>query len=992
MIRKTLSLLALLNMAALFPVQAMPLSEAPNIGKSNREFNTEYHNEYLNRIAFPIGGMGAGMFCLEGTGAISHVSLRHHPDLMNEPYTFAAIHVKGAALGTKVLEGQVPDWKLFGPVQSGLGRGDKTYGLPRFEDATFQTRFPFATIDLKDKDIPLDVKIVGWSPFIPTDENNSSLPVGVLEYQFTNTTGKSIETVFSYNTRNFVDGRGTIQGVKNGFVLNDADNGGLAIYVDNDAAVVDHCWFRGAWFDPQTVLWDNIRYGKMPDNQPVKEAAPGASVYVPLTLQPGETKTVKVNFCWYLPDSDLSIGVARKTGKAFTGSPSKGTAAGQQTVIGYAGKQLLNSFERGGDGLMGIIQSPEFKIDKRYLKFLVGGGNQADRTSVNLVVDGKIVQTAVGNMSETLSEAVWDLKTYQGKKASIKVIDLDVHPWGHILADQFVLTNNKEENIKALSSNATLLADFEGQGWGDWQTIDSSAEEKMFVAEAVDGESTYRPWYSERFKNLNEVIQYWNANCATLKKNSELFCRAFYDSTLPAEVIEAVAANLTILKSPTVMRQWDGRFWAWEGCADEVGSCHGSCTHVWNYAQALSHLFPAMERTLRETEFKVSQNAEGHQNFRANMPISTPPHNFHAAADGQLGGIMKVYREWRISGDTQWMKALYPAVKASLDYCIRTWDPKRKGILEEPHHNTYDIEFWGPNGMCTSFYLGALTAMIEMSKTLKQPSKEYETLLAKGKKYMESALFDGEYFIQKIQWEGLEAPNPVNVMSFGGSYSDEALKLLKAEGPKYQYGTGCLSDGILGMWMASVCGLNEVVDNEKVKSHLVSIHKYNLKKDLTDHYNPQRPAYACGNEGGLLLCTWPKGGALSLPFVYSNEVWTGIEYQVASHLMLKGEVEKGLDIVRECRKRYDGRVRNPFDEIECGHWYARAMASYGMLQGLTGARYDAVTKTMYIDSKVGDFKSFISTATGFGTIELKNGKVTLDIVYGKVDVDRYVTK
>lgn len=990
MVKKTLFLLALLNMATLFPAQAVPQSGESS--KSNREFNGEYRNEYLNRIAFPIGGMGAGMFCLEGTGAISHVSLRHHPDLMNEPYTFAAIHVKGAAQGTKVLEGQVPDWKLFGPVQSGLGRGDKTYGLPRFEEAVFQSRFPFASIDLKDKDVPLDVKIVGWSPFIPTDENNSSLPVGVLEYQFTNTTGKSIETVFSYNTRNFVDGRGTIQGVKNGFVLNDTDNGGLAIYVDNDAAVVDHCWFRGGWFDPQTVLWDNIRYGKMPDNQPVKEAAPGASVYVPLTLQPGETKTVKVNFCWYLPDSDLSIGLARKTGKAFVGNPSKGTATGQQTVIGYAGKQLLNSFEQGGDGLMGIIQSPQFKIDKRYLKFLVGGGNQADRTSVNLVVDGKIVQTAVGNMSEILNEAVWDLKAYQGKKAFIKVIDLDVYPWGHILADQFVLTNNKEEDIKALSSTATLLADFEGQGWGDWQTIDSSAEEKMFVAEAVDGESTYRPWYSERFKSLNEVIQYWNANCATLKKNSELFSQSFYDSTLPAEVIEAVAANLTILKSPTVMRQWDGRFWAWEGCADEVGSCHGSCTHVWNYAQALSHLFPAMERTLRETEFNVSQNAEGHQSFRANMPISTPPHNFHAAADGQLGGIMKVYREWRISGDTQWMKALYPAVKASLDYCICTWDPKRKGIVEEPHHNTYDIEFWGPNGMCTSFYLGALTAMVEMSKTLKQPSKEYETLLAKGKKYMENALFDGEYFIQKIQWEGLEAPNPVNVMSFGGSYSDEALKLLKAEGPKYQYGTGCLSDGILGMWMASVCGLKEVVDHEKVKSHLVSIHKYNLKKDLTDHYNPQRPAYACGNEGGLLLCTWPKGGALSLPFVYSNEVWTGIEYQVASHLMLKGEVEKGLDIVRECRKRYDGRIRNPFDEIECGHWYARAMASYGMLQGLTGARYDAVTKTMYIDSKVGDFKSFISTATGFGTIELKDGKVALNIVYGKVDVDRYVTK
>ena len=153
------------------------------------------------------------------------------------------------------MEGQVPTWKLFGPAQSGLGRGDKTYGLPRFEEAVFQARFPFATIDLRDKDMPLVAKITGWSPFIPTDADNSSLPVGVLEYQFTNTSDKAIETVFSYNTKNFIDGQGTIRGVKNGFVLeSDQNNSGLAIYVDNAAAVVDHCWFRGAWFDPQTVV------------------------------------------------------------------------------------------------------------------------------------------------------------------------------------------------------------------------------------------------------------------------------------------------------------------------------------------------------------------------------------------------------------------------------------------------------------------------------------------------------------------------------------------------------------------------------------------------------------------------------------------------------------------------------------------------------------------------------------------------------------------
>ena len=984
MVRSTLTLLALFNVAMLFPGKAMSQNS------EGREFNGKYQKEYLDKIAFPIGGIGAGMFCLEGTGAISHVSLRHHPDVMNEPYAFAAIYVNGVENGAKVLEGQVPTWKWFGPAQSGLGRGDKTYGLPRFEEAVFQTRFPFATIDLRDKDMPLVAKITGWSPFIPTDADNSSLPVGVLEYQFTNTSDKAIETVFSYNTKNFIDGQGTIQGVKNGFVLeSDQNNSGLAIYVDNDAAVVDHCWFRGAWFDPQTVVWDNIRYGRIADKQPVKGAAPGASVYVPLALQPGETKTVRVNFCWYLPDSNLSIGGARKAGQAFTGMPCKGTASGQQPVSGFAGKQLLNSFDKGGDGLTGIIQSPEFNIGKRYLKFLVGGGSQADRTSVNLVVDGKIVETAVGNQTETLSETVWDLKPYQGKKAFVKVIDLDVYPWGHILADQFVLTDNRNEDIYNLSSTSTLLADFESNSWGDWQVVDSSEEEKQFLADEEDVEATYRPWYSERFKSLNEVIGYWDANQAMLEKNSRLFSDAFYSSSLPAEVLEAVAANLTILKSPTVLRQWDGRFWAWEGCQDSFGSCHGSCTHVWNYAQALPHLFPSLERTLRETEFRVSQNTEGHQNFRVNLPISAPPHNFHAAADGQLGGIMKVYREWRISGDTQWMKDLFPAVKKSLDYCIRTWDPLHKGYLEEPHHNTYDIEFWGPDGMCTSFYLGALTAFIEMGKELKQPVKEYTALLSKGKKYMETALFDGEYFIQKIQWEGLQAPNPVDVMSFGGSYSEEALKLLKEEGPKYQYGTGCLSDGILGMWMASVCGLDEVLDNEKVRSHLVAVHKYNLKHDLIDHFNPQRPVYACGKDGGLLLCTWPKGGMLSLPFVYSNEVWTGIEYQVASHLMMKGEVEKGLDIVRECRKRYDGRVRNPFNEIECGHWYARAMASYGMLQGLTGVRYDAVDKTMYIDSKIGDFKSFISTDTGFGTIEWKAGKPVLNVVYGSIDVKRY---
>lgn len=172
-----------------------------------------------------------------------------------------------------------------------------------------------------------------------------------------------------------------------------------------------------------------------------------------------------------------------------------------------------------------------------------------------------------------------------------------------------------------------------------------------------------------------------------------------------------------------------------------------------------------------------------------------------------------------------------------------------------------------------------------------------------------------------------------------------------------------------------------------MRSHLCAVHKYNLRRDLYNHINPQRTTYALGKDGGLLLCSWPKGGKPQLPFVYSNEVWSGIEYQVAAHLIAVGEVEKGLEIVRVCRNRYNGRVRNPFNEYECGSWYARALSSYSLLQALTGVRYDAVDRVLYIVPRVkGDFTTFLSTATGFGTVSLVNGRPEVEVVYGRIDI------
>lgn len=817
--------------------------------KANKNFSRIYQGKKLNQVAFPMGGLGAGMICLDGTGSLSNVSLRNRPDVYNEPNMFSAISVKTEGGNVaKVLEGPVPKRKIFGAHGTGNGGHGVNLGLPRFAKAEFSWEFPFARIQLADKDIPLDVEITGWSPFIPNEADDSSLPFAGLEFRFKNTSKKPIEAQYSFNARNLMDKNkkevpAKVKQGKNSFIFLQPKTaeepwvqGAFCARIDDPKAKVDCQWFRGGWFDPLTMIWEKVLKRKIADRPHFKDkkgASPGASVAVSFKLKPKEEKTIRLMLTWYSPESDIRVG----------------------------------------------------------------------------------------------------------------------HP----------------EDAKEKSCCGSK---------------ETKAQKDRYV-----------PWYAGKFRNIEKVADYVAEKYCELRKKSQTFADCFYDSTLPPEVLDAISANLTILKSPTVLRQKDGRIWAWEGCCDEHGCCQGSCTHVWNYAQAMPHLFPAMERTLRETEFFVSQDERGHQNFRSALPIGPTGHGFHAASDGQLGCVMKVYREWRICGDDKWLKKMLPKVTQALDYCIKEWDPDHIGVLIEPHHNTYDIEFWGADGMCTSFYLGALKAASLMLEHCKQDAEHYRELLAKGCKYMEKKLYNGEYFIQKIQWEDLRAKNPATAMSIGQTnYSPEAVELVKKEGPKYQYGKGCLSDGILGAWIAETSGIDDFLDRQKVKSHLKAIHKYNLRKDLSNFANPQRPTYALGKEGGLLLCSWPKGGELSLPFVYSNEVWTGIEYQVASHLAMVGEVKKCLDIVKEARKRYDGEVRNPFNEYECGHWYARAMSSYGLLQGITGIRYDAVDKVLEIKPRIkGDFRSFICTETGYGTAGIQDGQPFVEIVEGEIEIDEIRT-
>ncbi len=970
------------------------------------EYNGIYQGANLTRIAFPIGGIGAGMFCLEGGGTVSHLSLRGSLDFFREPCSFAAISIRSAdGRIAKVLEGPVRDWKVFGASGTGNGGAGKSYGLPRFEQATFLARFPFAEVGLADTEIPLDIKISGWSPFIPGNEDDSSLPVGSLEYSFENTSDEPLEFVFSYHTKNFMTmGRrgDTILPIKNGFILHQSGStahpeheGSCAIFTNNDKTVVDHCWFRGSWWDGLTLAWRNIKQGRLLDNPPQAGKCPGASLYTPVVLKPHERKTICLMFAWYVPNTRIRLGWD-PVQSAFSAGPSRGTGLRQQEVTGFVGQGLVNTFDPNGDEPTGTLTSPPFRLTANYIQFLIGGANDPEKTCMQLLVDDEVVRISTGKRKEQLEWTTWDIKEFRGREARIRIVDLKSEGWGHINVDHIVMTRYRWDSVEDMMKSesrrrrpVTVIADFEGEDYGDWEVGSTGGG---CNGTTCGGSEYHVPWYAGKYKSVVEVADFWRANYERLRSASGLFRDTFYDTTLPPEVIEAVSANLTILKSPTVLRQVDGKLWCFEGCSDNRGCCHGSCTHVWNYAQAICHLFPNLERSLRDTEFTVNQDDKGHQAFRASLPIRTPHHKRPAAADGQLGGIIKVHRDWRISGDTDWLRGLWPAVQKSLDYCIRTWDPRGRGLLEEPHHNTYDIEYWGPNGHCTSVYLAALTAAVEMGEFLEDDVADYRTLLEAGCRNLENELFNGEYFYQKVQITGLNAEyKPLDFRHNGEGYW-QIIDRLNSQGPRYQYGNGCLSDGVFGFWLARACGLDrEIVDTIRVKSNLLSIHRYNLRRNLSDHANPQRPTFALGSDGGLLLCTWPKGNAPDLPFVYSDEVWTGIEYQVASHLMMNGLIDQGLEIVRICRDRYDGRKRNPFDEYECGHWYGRALASYVLLQGMTGVRYDAIDKTLYMNNRLGtDFRCFLSTAGGFGTVGLRGGKPFYEVKSGTIDVEKTV--
>lgn len=381
---------------------------------------------------------------------------------------------------------------------------------------------------------------------------------------------------------------------------------------------------------------------------------------------------------------------------------------------------------------------------------------------------------------------------------------------------------------------------------------------------------------------------------------------------------------------------------------DDVGSCWGSCTHVWNYEQVTPFLFGKLAKTMREVEFGYATDTTGLMSFRVGLPLKNAQGMKVAAADGQMGTIMKFYRDWQLSGDSVFLKKYWPKVRSALSYCWIPggWDADKDGVMEGIQHNTMDVEYFGPNPQMELWYLGALRAAEELAYAVKDSSFAHLTheLFLKGSDWTDKNLFNGEYYEQIVKVPG--DLNQKNNFSAG-------MGSKKNDKPDYQLEKGCLVDQLVGQYMSHICGLGYLVKKENVKTTLSSILKYNYRETMNDHFNNMR-SYAIGNESALLMASWPKGRP-EVPFPYFSEVMTGFEYTAAAGMLFEGMKPEGIKTISDIRNRYDGLKRNPFDEAECGYHYVRAMASWASVIALTGFNYSGVTKTMQINSENGSY-------------------------------------
>jgi uncharacterized protein (DUF608 family) len=457
--------------------------------------------------------------------------------------------------------------------------------------------------------------------------------------------------------------------------------------------------------------------------------------------------------------------------------------------------------------------------------------------------------------------------------------------------------------------------------------------------------------YATQWTDASAVIAEAAANFPALRRRTDQFRTAFYDSTLPYWLLDCITANAATLRHiGVVFRIANGDIYGWEG---SNGCCDPTCTHVWGYEQSLARLFPDLEKQMRRIDFTHQQGADGGINNRTQVPSPSHPTGEHPFTDGHASCILKAYREALNSPDDAFLKDYWPRVHRAVDYLIgrdaKASGGQPSGVLQDEQWNTYDEALHGVTTFISGYYLAALRAGEAWARRLGETgaADRFGSIFESGRQKLVELCWNGEYFQQHLP----------DYMERGG-----------------EVGPGCMCDQLIGQWWAYQLGLGYLLPKDKVVAALRAIFKYNFKSDLTGWKHAPR-AFAGAGDKGLIVCTWPKGGRPPNMLLYSDEVWTGIEYQVAAHMIYEGLVEEGLALVKAARERYDGVPRapiprNPWNELECGGHYARAMSSWSLLLALSGWHYDGPRQSLRVTPRhtPENFRSFFTAPEGWGTL------------------------
>lgn len=813
----------------------------------------------------------------------------------------------------------------------------KSRGLNKraFRDVTFKGEHPIGSITYKDPDFPVEAEMVAYSPFIPLNAIDSGLPATIFEITISNSGAKAVECEVSGFLENACAQSGRQHpGERKRHTVVASEPGLCALTHSADSISRE--------FAP-------------PRSHPRAE--------IPVADFEGET-----------------YGDWKVEGDAFGKGPARGTLPGQQEVSGYVGKGLVNSFLRG-DSSTGTLTSPMFKIERDLINFKIGGGNQPGVECINLLVDGKVVRTATGRDDERLLWECWQLSDLAGKAASIQIVDHGTGGWGHINVDQILQSDQMppqedldlRHGLLNLDNGSMTLAVM-----GDGSAGESASYhfDEVYVGDVNAAPITIAPgqsktvrfvlaWnfpnhpnghnYSNTFEDSLAVAKYVSADYRRLSRDTKLWRNTFYDSTLPYWLLDRLHSTVGNLCTGTTEWWKSGRFWSWEG----VVCCSGTCTHVWNYEHSMARLFPQLERNVRER-----------QDFGAGFDAATGLVGMRSdkeyAADGQCGTILKAYREHLTSADDTFLQHHWPHIKKALAFLI-AHDGNGDGIIEDSQPNTYDIDFFGANTFIGSLYLAALRAGEEMGREVGDGAfaDQCAEIFRKGTAATMTRLWNGEYFIQEVD---------------------------ESKYKQFQYGPGCLADQLFGQGWAHQVGLGYIYPRDKVVKGLQSIWKYNWAPDVANQnkrWPPQRP-FAVPGEAGLFTCTWPIGGREKDPVLYRDEIWTGIEYQVAGHMIWEGMIEEGLSIVRGVHERYHPTKRNPYNEVECSDHYTRAMASWGVFTALSGFSYHGPAGQMGFAPRITpeQFKAAFTAAEGWGSYSqtISNGeqKSQIALNWGKL--------